>query len=601
MKTPKLRSRDDFLELLDADDVVQLWKRWQLPQLPKDVMPRSDSVEFRDAVERLSITTLVQEVLSIKSDTVTMLRDIIVCLSAFFTTLRTTGGLLVLDEEFGLGPQEIEATLQWSERSLKRQGASTWDRLLQEFVQEVKPFLERLASAADVSFRFEWVPRDIVKGYREDPFHTHLNRLARQPPPPKKIQIATWNADAVELCKIHEHQLSRLVKNLTSLPEDRFSAEVAPLVAALRATLHRLGKAANPYANSGRADDRRLSSSRYTIASADRERWRRFQEEVLFLADIEESSGFADLLRLDLFRKRPQLYEVWCLTLLLDFFRRSGYRVELESTAINEVGRPVWTLNYAKSRQPIGKIENPLSGQRFWLFYQLIRKGNKRDEMPDIALLPSPDPDDQPVWIMDPKHSERCGYSTSDYQRVAQRYHAAFHPRETWIVEYYPRSEISRDPAFSFGEGVELLLGVSPAGDGATVLKARLRQIHPPCPVTLAIVDVSSSFADSLDRVQADLRALLDAGVLLSDEAVVFAETARLVPTSSVSATKIEGIVGGGTRFRPVLDLLTEVEAKGGGLTTVRLYTDGQFSDISLAEAQELLSSRCKVVLAELG
>jgi len=594
MGNPKLRSPTEFLELLQDKDIAQLWTRWSLPT---GVAPRRDAIEFCAAVERLSMTTLVQEVLAITSDTVTMLRDVIAFLATHLTTLRTTGGVLVLDEVFGLLPQEIDAVLKWSDRSMRKHSLSTWERLLQEFEKEVAPFLNKMVYAADVSFRVRWEQMDLIEGYQRDPLQAYLYSRTGQNPPHKKVQIATWNADAVSCCGNYAVQISRLIEKLTSLTDEQIPAEAISLAAALRTTLQKLRAAANPRAKCGHADEHIPSHSGYGVAANDRERWRRFQEEVLFLAEVEESCGFADVLRLDLFRKRPQLYEVWCLALLLNFFRQSGYRVNLESISTNELGRVVWMLNYSRSQKPIAKIETPSSDQQYWLFYQLFRKGTARDEMPDIALLPTPNPKDSPIWIMDPKHSDRGSYSVSDYREVALRYYAVFQPQRTYILEYYPRPDICKQAAIGFADGVELLLGVSPSGSGTKALAERLRQIHPLYPVTLAIVDVSSSFSGALDRVRADLLALLGNNVVLSEETIVFSESARFVPTSSViDVTPIDGIGEGGTLFRPVLHLIAELDAKGIMPTAIRVYTDGQFSDMTLGEARELLSFHAELI-----
>ena len=68
----------------------------------------------------------------------------------------------------------------------------------------------------------------------------------------------------------------------------------------------------------------------------------------------------------------------------------------------------------------MAKFVHRRDGTTFFLFYQLFRPGARRDDMPDIALLPSEHPDDRPIWIADPKHSERRGYSMRDYEAVAR-------------------------------------------------------------------------------------------------------------------------------------------------------------------------------------
>ena len=181
------------------------------------------------------------------------------------------------------------------------------------------------------------------------------------------------------------------------------------------------------------ADELRHPSSGEDLTEEDYETWKRFVEGILFLSDVEESSSAIDLLRVDLFRKRPQLYEFWIVVTILKFMQRAGYKVEMQNLQTTGSGRLVWNLKFAKARTAIARLLRTSDSSGYFLFYQLFRTGERQDDMPDIALMPSDCADDKPVWIMDPKHSERRGYSLKDYKSVATRYHATFAPRRTWI------------------------------------------------------------------------------------------------------------------------------------------------------------------------
>jgi PD-(D/E)XK nuclease superfamily len=229
---------------------------------------------------------------------------------------------------------------------------------------------------------------------------------------------------------------------------------------------------------------RRIGTS---LSERDCEVWKLFAEDVLSLAEAEESASVVDLFRMDLFRKRPQLYEVWVVVAVLRFMRTAGYKVEMLTLLTTRTGRIVWNLNYAKSQAPIARLVRASDGSERFLFYQLFRPGERRDEMPDIALMPSRLQGDKPVWIMDPKHSERGAYSFSDYAEVGMRYQSAFSPLRTWIVEFYPRPELGVDNPLAIAEGVELIRDGSPDGAGYKYLVNELRELHGSAVQTVAI------------------------------------------------------------------------------------------------------------------
>ena len=321
------------------------------------------------------------------------------------------------------------------------------------------------------------------------------------------------------------------------------------------------------------------------IDDEEKEIWRRFVEDLLFLSDLEESSEVVDVLRMDLFRKRPQLYELWILVSILKFMRRAGYKVEMLSLRTTEGGRIVWNLNYARSSTAVARLLRASDSSEYFLFYQLFRPGERRDDMPDIALLPSDRAGDRPVWIMDPKHSERGGYALKDYQEVGLRYQATFTAQRTWIVEYFARPDLVVDNPLSFAADVQLIRDVAPDRAGYAWLLRALEEFHG-CPVgaTLAVIDVSGSFLPYLNRVKDDLRKLRAEGVGLSDDIVWFGEKAARVEgcLAALEQDKLElpQDLGGGTAVSPALVLVEALLREASVVYAVRLYTDGEFGDI---------------------
>jgi hypothetical protein len=581
MSTPKRRSLNDLLDLLSPEDVVQLRNRWCLP--PSSSVS-AHAADFREAANQLSVTSLVRDILSVTGDTLQMVEEVIQLVLEHDAKLRTTGCVLVLENTFALGPQEIESSLKWTSRSTKNVHTSTWEKLEDDFESNVAPLLGKLLAAATVRREVVWREMSVSEVLRRNP--AQLLSGHRQSLPIKQVRTAVWDIDASNLCAYYSRELTTLINQLLALPEKDHESVLTSFLTKLRSLCHTLGVAAKPRTG---LDARRPVHSGYMQPPEDRERWLRFKEDLLFLADAEEGNGLVKVLRLDLFRHRPQLYELWCLATVLRFFRGSGYKVELKNTATNSLGQLVWNLNYAKSQHAVAIITHP-AGQQYWLFYQLFRRGKARDEMPDLALLPAPDPSAQPVWVMDPKHSAAGGYTLAKYREVALRYQAVFNPERTWVVECFARQDLSvSSSALQFTEKAELLLGVSPSQPGRDLLLTRLRVLHPSCPVALAIVDVSGSFSASLPLVRADLQARFGVGRLHS-ELVVFGESARMLPLAEFLTGGGSSNLGAGTRFRPVLPLVEELARSGRILGTLLLYTDGGFDDMQVQEAKDALS-----------
>jgi hypothetical protein len=343
-----------------------------------------------------------------------------------------------------------------------------------------------------------------------------------------------------------------------------------------------------------RADRQSCPSSGLHLTDKDHEIWKRFVEDILSLSDLEESDAVVDLLRMDLFRKRPQLYELWILVAILGFMRRAGYKAEMLSLRTTESGRVVWNLNYSKSETAVARLFRSSDSSEYFLFYQLFRPGTSRDDMPDVALMPSDSAGGQPIWIMDPKHSERGGYALGDYEEVGLRYHRTFAPQRTWIVEYFPRPDLGTDNPLSFAADVELIRDVSPGGAGYACLFARLQELHG-CPAiaTMAVVDVSGSFVSNLQSVKGDLRRLAAEGIVLSDDIVWFADRAACT-SGCLKALEEDTLrpppdLGGGTRFGPAVDLLEGVYRDALPGYSLRIYTDRGFDDISMDAALERL------------
>ena len=571
MPKEKIWTRQEFLDLLDDDDVAELWKRWALP--PADPK-RRDATEFLEAVKARSTTTLVQEVLALRTATLQMLGDVLAFLIGQNTAARTTGSLLVLDG-VAIGPQQVEAALKWSARAPGRHATETWEMLRNRFSDDIEPLFDKIRRYGDVD----------ISRREEDVVDVAIRTMTGGSPHIGRTVTVEYDKDGLNLREEYLEKLAHLSECLQGLKQDVPSEDAGWLVSEIE-ELTRTEKAALNESHRAiqLADDVSNPLGYHDITDEDHEEWKRFVEDVLFLSDVEASTSVVDVLRLDLFRNRPQLYELWILVTIINFLRHRGHAVELLALATSAEGRLHWNLNYAKASQPVAKFVNHLDGSTSFLFYQLFRSGSSRDAMPDIALLPSALPNDRPIWVADPKHSERRGYSPRDYETVARRYHATFQPLHTWIIEYYPGADVL------FDKGVELLTEVAPGRPGLAKFIARLREVHGTPAEVMAVIDVSGSFERKFDKVRADLATRLAAGEALSNEAIWFSDNAMLSSgiiqaLQNGTLSRPPDIVSAGTRFEPVVELLKRLRAEGRAPVELRIYTDGGFADVTMESA----------------
>ena len=585
MKLPaqKIWSREQLLDLLDDEDVTALWQKWKLP--PSKNMSKEVS-EFREATAKRSISSLLREVLTLRTPTLRMLQDVLMFLASQNSALRTTGSVVVLDEEFDIEPQQVTAALLWSVNSLQRISAATWEGLKRRLNEEILPLFDRISAYGRVETR------------DEDPFDDPLDALSRiqEGEWPEETTTATYDENGWLVREDYVRELEKLDGKLELVRERITDPSAIELLDTLRTlSSDQFNTLSQDRSRIDTADRTAVSSFCVEdLADDDSETWKRFVEEILFLSDIEASSAVVDLLRMDLFRNRPQLYELWIVVAIIRWFiQRAGYRIEMLSLK-HAKGRLVWNLNFSKSSTPIARLFRTSDRSEYFLFYQLFCTGERRDNMPDIALMPSNDTNNEPIWVMDPKHSERRGYSRSGYKAVGVRYQTTFAPRRTWIVEYYPRFDLGADNPLVLADKVELIGDVSPEGKGYTCLLERLRELHGNVQLTMAVVDVSSSLLSNFERVKENLRNVQAHGIVLSDEIIWFSDAATrthgcLRALEEGNLKPPSALAGGGTSFGPVLELLEALYRDPSPPFSLRIYTDGGFTDVMIDDVLQRL------------
>lgn len=315
----------------------------------------------------------------------------------------------------------------------------------------------------------------------------------------------------------------------------------------------------------------------------------KFLEDLYLLADLITGEELLDILRLDIWSSRPQLYEVWVMLSILRWFKSQGYEVQLRAKSASD-GIPFeWNLAYSRDSRPCATIFDSNNRSIGHLFYQLYRLSG---DMPDISLLKEADASTTPIWSVDPKHSLKHGYGLADYRHTAEKYRDSFGAGLSLVVEYFPRPWLNPT---NFGNGAKLIVDCNPSGAGLPLLLSELERFHPPVVHWLLCVDFSSSFANRRDNALQTLRTRLIASGedhRLFDEYVCFAGNAVRIKsprTWLMGGSFQSGELQAGTSFDSLYEVISSF-AEAVKLERVILVTDGEF-DIPLEIGKKRLEN----------
>jgi len=308
----------------------------------------------------------------------------------------------------------------------------------------------------------------------------------------------------------------------------------------------------------------------------------KFLEDIYSLGDFTRAKSIADMLQIDIWSTRPQLFEVWVLLKLMSWLRGRGYTIELMRTEnVGEQSPFRWNISYSKDSKPCAVVQDIQGGSQQFLFYQLYRPSG---DMPDISLLERSDPSSSPIWAIDPKHSEKGGYSKSDYQKTAIRYRDSFGAKLSLVVEYFDRSELEELNPIEFGPSAKLIHGCYPDGNGIPILLRELDKFHPIRGQVLVCIDFSSSFSTKRDGVLDGLRRLYKSGLLTNmlPECICFAGNATILGNfdhwlnAEDRLQLLPGELVEGTESAPLLSTILNLKERM-PISEIVILTDGGF------------------------
>lgn len=579
---------------LESVELLKLVSDAELEQFARLLDCRLTTAEPRDelagAIENLPRTKVVSALVTVNGVWIAMMRDVVRFLEKCGVSLRTTGCVLILpvngeETRLYLSPQIADLVARfdtktfgpktisdWSEALSKLRNSETWIRhILQDGTparhSRVSPDKMMDAAIRGRSTRDLYENRIRVDARASERMFSLWSTLEYlndklcpledlSPPPPavKKFR------DEVDLLT------STFTQRISRLRRDR----------ELWRELTRHVKRTEPW-SADSSDAEKLFQDKCWRHDSHWDRWVRLVEDILSLATLEKSPELADLLRLDLLKDRPRLFEVWCMSRILSWYRSWGCAVELES--VKDGDPPVWNLNYSRASEPVARIEH--GGDRWWLFFQLFRTGADRANMPDLALLTGREPASGVVWIADPKYSEAEGYGRKDYVEVAERYRDAFRTQRVWICEFFARRDWFGGECYGHGAGYSILTEVRPGGEGSRLLKREIQEIHGFSTNEFVLaIDCSGSFINDLARLERVIISLANRAAAV----FCFAGSAKAIDPEGLDLAIIRGkgeSLAGGTLLGPLLSELESLPALDSSHTHLILVTDGGFSDSS--------------------
>lgn len=440
-----------------------------------------------------------------------MLQDVVCFLESCESQVRTTGFIVALpaglrDLRISFRPQVVNLLADFDAESVGKERLSDWEQVLDTWIEQLELWVGRVNQAA------EWM----VVERRKRPNVIISAEAVRK-------LFALWRTLDYLRAKLRETPLT-----------DGTESAASKLLGRLDLAAGRCDRAVHSLRNSRIAWPEIQGSVRDSgpwhedmgkedLFENDWHRdyewdlWEAFIEKVFLLAAHRETQEPDDLLQLDLLRSRPQLFEVWLLSRVLEWYREWGCHIQLLSLQTRKLAcfrTLIWRLSYANAKIPVARIT---SGSAQWyLYYQLRRAGSGRDNMPDLVLASGSQADAPMLWIADPKYSERRAYTRKHYVEVGRRYRRDFAPHAMWVCEYFTRRDLFQDFEYDVEPGVKVLTEVQPGGRGLELLKNGVRDLHRS--VTdgyFLAVDCSDGFRPTLRSMEGSLMPAVRGAVAL--------------------------------------------------------------------------------------
>lgn len=550
--------------------------------------------ELMERLESLPRYEAVRAFLRAADATLIILKEVFEILQSFGIATKTTGCVFVLanpanpaeQTELVFAQQTVGAVCSWSPTKKWNKISDSLADMRSRWIR-LQPILRSLLRRAEPKHRRGEI--DLIE--------SAMQRRAIYEPDRHHV-----DSDAQWVLHHFAVRIHQMVERLEEIPKSTRPPELTSILQGVRPLAQEVdGCLSDP-------QERHRSPRRYSItkpptqstiarytSSRFAEDLDTFLEDLYSLSDLVRGEDIVDMLQIDLWTARPQLFEIWVLLTLLRWIRRRGHSVEFLRT--DERGRDApfrWNLSYAKDSTPCAIVRDPKSVEQF-VFFQLYRPSG---DMPDISLLEGADPSSGAIWSVDPKHSEKQAYSLSDYGKTATRYRDSFGAELSLIVEYFARPELGPANPMQFGDRAKLIRDCRPNGKGLPILFSELAKFHPALAQVLICIDFSDSFSAKRETALEELRQRVESdGRTFARECICFAGDASIIrepdlwKSSEWSSTMSS--LRPGTVFEPLLRAIVDAKQIV-NISEIVLVTDGDF-DVPLESVIQRIGNELKV------
>lgn len=555
-----------ILKLMTQEEKDKFKKEFKLPA-------DASNSEIIEKIQKLPRYETIRAFMNAGSSTLSLLQEIINILMSFNASIRTTGCVFILANpknpeqktELAFSQQTIGMVCDLSTQTNWKRASGTLSNLQQTW-KKFKPVWKQLITKAKPTRK---------KSHRIDAIKTLIrNQMTFH----DRIVV---DEDAQYVLKHFFQTVENIEKKILDIPVPQRPEELAWMLTDINELKREADKCFKSTRSRGAKRLVKLKIERY-VSRSFVQNFDKFTEDFYLLHDLINGESIIDLLQIDIWSNRPQLFEVWVLLKILNWLENRGYKVELQKSTNQSTEAFRWNLSYAKDSQPCAKVFDISQGLEQFIFYQLYRPSG---DMPDISLLETSDPSSDAIWSVDPKHSEMGSYSYANYQKTAIRYKDSFGAKSSIVVEYFLRTDLGSSNPIVFKDGAKLISDCKPFGTGISILFKELAAFHPLIAQRLVCIDFSSSFRTTREDVLNNLRQDFQSNKLtnISSDCICFAGESIVVDNFDkwLNSTELFGNRGydlsDGTDSTPLITSISEY-VKTKPIMEILLVSDGDFN-----------------------
>ena len=317
-------------------------------------------------------------------------------------------------------------------------------------------------------------------------------------------------------------------------------------------------------------------------------------EAILALSNQKESlDNILDFMKLEVWRQRWRIYELWLLARIVLSLIKLGGQVK----PLQRVSDGAWALKFTKDEEPVTQLI--LAGVEINVYYQFYRAASYGGDMPDIAVEV---PGHGFILVLDPKHYRQA--KPSEFKAVCKRYAESFNPFLSCVSNYFPHNNqleyvddnTTRLLIYDVAPGTTCLATLEEAYNQAIRLAWRSWGI--PTHSIIILFDISGSTSNVRAEMITNLKKRLKS-ISASEQSILLPFSTK--PAEAVSITQLWEsdfrlpVPSGGTDFNLAFESAFHFALKMLGSCDIWLYSDGVGSmdphaiEVGLTQSQTTL------------